>query len=1088
MKNKLLKVSPLAFLLLSFSIEAQAPAYNQNSARSNNAKVLMGDAWEMGVAVGLSSGMNSDESTLFRGNGFSTKVFANYYLGQIGFGISSGLMSGDIDENAVNSFLTDRKISTDQATLTSSEASNSYFLFGPTAKYGKRVLISASVQGGVFLNNPGSLSVSVLDASGVNRIVYGYTNVGKNTYFGFSENINVHYPINKSTHIFINSEFIQTKTSVLVKNLQNGIDKPVEQNRDIRLMNFGFGISKTLGEKGNSTAQRVLPTVNKREIAIDEPGVHFNEVVAPRDAASGQSSGKTNAQYNPKEYNLDKTYRPGRPVFGNRTTENCGPVTVKETRPDGTTEEKTFACPEDAAQYQKQTQAQSFGEKVNSGLAQTGDALANGAQRSTIIHRDLAARNILVGRVQLHQDSPSGIVTNTSNSVSSLSGLGGGASAASYAATGRMASPSGTALTLYARESASGKASGISQNQLVYYEQQGSSIPLKGGLATVKSNPLYEEKGNSGTNPLYEDKSRTASGEGSDCEGFGGFTVNLVDANNGTVVATTQTESCGEFYFANVPSGDYVVKLSGTYLSKKGYDYYAARKQDVVGKIVSTDYWSIDYTTGTGTPEDARALLKTKTKSNQSNDRIGSSDGLIWSPKSNKMLNVAVGDLDGDGASDLMVGSFGEKVNQGLHAAGGALAQGASLVGGSLPGGAVISAVCSPGNPISGLSVKGGKNPGGNLRTTQTDENGEFVFTDWKEGSYQISTEVTYYLNDETFVSLGDEESTGSDANESKTKGGIVKVTATQNSQSLRSGQVTQNSQSLKSGINNINSGMPNRISMNVTVPKQTQGATFGEKVSSNPDELNGPTMKAQNNNTVRSNRTDNAIIMADLDGDGSMDSSYLNFKGEVATISITEPGMNYSGGANTAGGINITEPGTPKTITAVGPVKWMAPEVISKKVWGDPHVDQKSGGLKLGSGNSKTLYDGKWKCEDVCLKAVKCNDGVVVVLTGKGNDFPSESKISLNGLPPGQPVKNAQFVFVDENGKTYTTQTDTKGKLSLNGLPPGVPLQMLANFGIDGNDDIIITFTTDATGFTTVSNVLKTKHDTVKNSINNVR
>ena len=31
--------------------------------------------------------------------------------------------------------------------------------------------------------------------------------------------------------------------------------------------------------------------------------------------------------------------------------------------------------------------------------------------------------------------------------------------------------------------------------------------------------------------------------------------------------------------------------------------------------------------------------------------------------------------------------------------------------------------------------------------------------------------------------------------------------------------------------INNINGGMPNRISMNVTVPKQTQGATFGEKV-----------------------------------------------------------------------------------------------------------------------------------------------------------------------------------------------------------------------------------------------------------------
>jgi hypothetical protein len=34
-------------------------------------------------------------------------------------------------------------------------------------------------------------------------------------------------------------------------------------------------------------------------------------------------------------------------------------------------------------------------------------------------------------------------------------------------------------------------------------------------------------------------------------------------------------------------------------------------------------------------------------------------------------------------------------------------------------------------------------------------------------------------------------------------------------------------------GINNINNGMPNRISMNVTIAKQTQGATFGEKVNS---------------------------------------------------------------------------------------------------------------------------------------------------------------------------------------------------------------------------------------------------------------
>ena len=39
---------------------------------------------------------------------------------------------------------------------------------------------------------------------------------------------------------------------------------------------------------------------------------------------------------------------------------------------------------------------------------------------------------------------------------------------------------------------------------------------------------------------------------------------------------------------------------------------------------------------------------------------------------------------------------------------------------------------------------------------------------------------------------------------------------------------------SQKSGINGINNNsMPNRISMNVTVAKQTQGATFGEMVNS---------------------------------------------------------------------------------------------------------------------------------------------------------------------------------------------------------------------------------------------------------------
>ena len=48
----------------------------------------------------------------------------------------------------------------------------------------------------------------------------------------------------------------------------------------------------------------------------------------------------------------------------------------------------------------------------------------------------------------------------------------------------------------------------------------------------------------------------------------------------------------------------------------------------------------------------------------------------------------------------------------------------------------------------------------------------------------------------------------------------------------LAVGMLLATGSAVASGINGINNGIPNRISMNVTVPKQTQGATFGEKVN----------------------------------------------------------------------------------------------------------------------------------------------------------------------------------------------------------------------------------------------------------------
>ena len=57
--------------------------------------------------------------------------------------------------------------------------------------------------------------------------------------------------------------------------------------------------------------------------------------------------------------------------------------------------------------------------------------------------------------------------------------------------------------------------------------------------------------------------------------------------------------------------------------------------------------------------------------------------------------NQAFGVTPGGNKVTLLSSQETSKVNAGLHAAGGALAQGASLVGGALPGGAVISAAVS---------------------------------------------------------------------------------------------------------------------------------------------------------------------------------------------------------------------------------------------------------------------------------------------------------------------------------------------------------------------------------------------------------
>jgi hypothetical protein len=72
-----------------------------------------------------------------------------------------------------------------------------------------------------------------------------------------------------------------------------------------------------------------------------------------------------------------------------------------------------------------------------------------------------------------------------------------------------------------------------------------------------------------------------------------------------------------------------------------------------------------------------------------------------------------------------------------------------------MPGGPVISAAMRPGTPIGGIIVKGGKNPGGALRTTETNEDGEFEFPDLEAGNYTVTLEQEMLIDNETTVTVG---------------------------------------------------------------------------------------------------------------------------------------------------------------------------------------------------------------------------------------------------------------------------------------------------------------------------------------------
>ncbi|WP_407524784.1 hypothetical protein PDL71_02375 [Lacibacter sp. MH-610] len=591
-------------LLLSFHSMAQQAAFNQNSSRSNHTRSMTtGNDWQFGINSGASFGLNINEASLFRGNGLATGLNGQYFAGPLGLGISAGFINSKLNTSAINQFIIDRKFP-QTSTITTTPAQNAFLMLGPSFRLGTKVQLLAGVKAGIFFNQGGGL---IIGQQGALRPFYRFESGTKSLFPGFNGSVSFSYPVGNTSAIVLSTDYLRSSSSVQVFDPQRGIDIPVEQKKNFQTINAGVSFIKTFNVKSPRDVASGQASGKRSAVNNDDEQQTTNRVLKTK-TRSNQSNDRVSTDtdddgvsiIDPENKRVLKTKTKSNQSNDRTTTQSCGPVTLKTTRPDGTVEEQTFSCPDDALQYQrkgdmpnrismnvtvpKQTQGATFGEKVNRGLNHWGD-------RSEYTERMQTGSHIISGRI-IHTTNEKSIITNRNHI--------GGAAAASYAATGLMVQP-GVQTNLYVRESnsglatgkrtreaGSGMATGRRQYQPLFFDGLPQEDVCNPCLGQVKNNPLYEEKGGT-NNPLY--KGRIIGNEQCDDKNSV-FDVQLIDRNTGAVVATTKTNACGEYWFANVPDGNYSVAVLAIWASKKGYDYYQAQsnaKINVAGEVLVPD-------------------------------------------------------------------------------------------------------------------------------------------------------------------------------------------------------------------------------------------------------------------------------------------------------------------------------------------------------------------------------------------------------------------------------------------------------------------------------------------------------------------
>lgn len=253
------------------------------------------------------------------------------------------------------------------------------------------------------------------------------------------------------------------------------------------------------------------------------------------------------------------------------------------------------------------------------------------------------------------------------------------------------------------------------------------------------------------------------------------------------------------------------------------------------------------------------------------------------------------------------------------------------------------------------------------------------------------------------------------------------------------------------SGLQTAGGAMPSRLSMNVTVPKQTQGATFGEKVNAGLHAA-GSALAQGAVLKIDIGCDGQACLIAFPDGDG--------FRADLQALQLA-------------------------------PLDATGQEALRQ--WGDPHVDGKERGLAQGA----SLLGGALPGGGIVSAAVSS----VSSLGGHAGGAAAASYAATGRTAAGKGKVNGQIV-VNSGARAadQMPQEDAAVPLPSRNAAAGAiditrpladgdyQLVVVAERAGSGLKDTLQTRVRTVLAFQVANGVMKARHDTVKNSISNVR